>query len=305
MVELRTILRNSILVGPLVWGLSSPALANDIIDDCNQTCEASCPEPPVDCRNPVGGSNECLLGADVFCSASEGPIILKDTTDLNLRGHEITCTDAVKCDYNAIEFAGTNNQVTSDGTHDTTDPEAVISGPFTTGVHCFSKTGSIVEHVTIKHVLTGIEDCKKTRQNVISDAQRLLLGFVNYGIRTGGVGTSGNLIDDNYVADRAQAIITDSTKTINVRGNVIHRAIIAIDLGVGQSSNKGNVDSNILFSTGTGDPNDIFGGGILIQTSATDNGSYQDNFCDEDHADCPTCISDDRCEPYTSPFMGP
>lgn len=285
---LRAIALSFGLLAPAVFASTASAQTN-IITACGQTCEDDCGIPS--CKKAISG--KCVLTSNVSCTSGQGAIRLVGGNDLDLQGYDVTCTatSPSSCIYPAIDIVDPNSKVTSS---DDDDP-SVISGPFLTGVDCLAEANAIVEHVTINDGIFGILNCETVRHNVIGPSSDLLWGG-NMGISTGGV-ANGESITENYISGRTLPIFSTSALTLNVEKNVIQTngSSIAITLASGQSSSAGNVRFNIFF----GDA-----GTTLFSTPGTDVVNYDGNFCDPSHPDCGTCIGDDRCMPYTSPFIG-
>jgi hypothetical protein len=280
------------LATTIALGMSSVAMANDVIDDCGQSCEDDCGVDP-DCREAVSG--KCKLTADITCDETESAISLISGNDLDMKGFDITCT-ATTCGYAAVTMTDAGTTVTSDGSGD--DGEAVISGKFDVGVACGLEANSTVEKITVLDGLTGIQNCKTVKNNVVGPSTQFALG-TNLGISTTGIANS--VFSDNYVSGRGFGILNSGSATLDVLRNVIHTdvSVAAIWLGGGAgSSANGNAKFNVVFADG------YDSSATVITISGTNNVTFDGNFCDEDHPNCASCISGSRCEPFVSPFQG-
>ncbi|MBY0276431.1 hypothetical protein K2Z84_13880 [Candidatus Binatia bacterium] len=110
--------------------------------------------------------------------------------------------------------------------------------------------------------------------------------------------TSTDSVTDNFLTGYDYPIVTSSTQPIDVLRNVINTSatLYPITLGSGVTSVYGNVKRNVFFGGATS----LF----LVGGSTTDHVIYEGNYCDPNESSCSACLSQGRCQPYTSPFLG-
>lgn len=278
-----------------VLALAAPAMANNVIDGCGQTCEIDCGADP-NCREASGG--KCVLTDDVTCDSSESAIELLSGNDLEMAGFDITCTEEApdSCPYAAILVIDSGSKITSDGSED--DGEAVISGRFFFGVDCDLNASSIVENITVFDGISAIRDCRTVRNNVIGPSSQFYL-LANFGISTEGIGGSDSF-RNNSIEGRVFPISNNGSNSLAIEGNVINTDATnrAITLGNATGGADGVAKFNVFFGTGAS------ASAVLFQIYGEDSVVYSRNYCNGDHPDCAACIAAGRCEPYTSPFPG-
>lgn len=294
-IHARLLVHGAIMVG--LWGMPDGVIANDVIDDCGQTCEVDCGSDP-SCRKAVNG--KCKLTADVSCDDTESTIELLSGNDLEMQGYDINCTETSpdECNYAAITMSGTGSKVTSDNSG---EAEAVIDGRFDTIIDCASKTASQVEDISVFDGFIALKNCAKVDSVVIGpSSQGDPLYGTTFGISTAGVAGT-DFIKNSYISGRVFSVFHSGSTTYDVQNNVFHTdtTLTAVTIGSGQTGTiNGNAKFNIFFSDGFSSVAKLF------TIGGTDSVNFDGNFCDEDHPDCADCITDDRCEPYTSPFAG-
>lgn len=298
-MNLKDRIRSKVLVVAVSWlavlGLASFAAAyTNEINGCNQTCETDCTSKGTSCRQASGSPAKCILGTDVSCTNGGGSIELASGNDLDLNGHDITCTETLPstCAYPAILMGSSATKVTD------SVGGSVISGPFRIGVDCAGKSTSIVEKLTINDGLYATVSCQTVRNNIIGGTAQYNIYGTNFGIYTVGISASDS-ISENYVEGRVWPIFSESSVALDVQKNVLRgTGLSAFYFGYGQANAYGNAKFNIVFNT--------WGSTTVVSapSGAGDHVSYDGNFCDPGISGCATCISSGKCMPYTAPFTG-
>jgi hypothetical protein len=257
----------TIIVGTF---MATSAFATCFISSCNAvTCSADAELlNSIDCTNiPSGG------------------ITLASGADLDLHGHDITCTS--NCPSIAVTMTGTSSIVKN-----LVPGENKISGAFGTLVDCASKTGSRVTGIRLEQTSSGYgtNNCAKVDSNVLMGN---LVGSL--GIGTGGVANS-DLIDNNYVQGWGIGIGVAGSHQMEIDDNVVVVHAITGTSVIGINANSSGA-TNVMNDTFFGDSGDLitFGGSVLCGT----------NFCDPSATACTTCISVGCCTPATAPMVGP
>jgi hypothetical protein len=292
-------------VGTVVLlGWTLPANATHEVVSCNDFCATNCSGQGSNCRTAVSGS--CLLSPGpsgvLVCNAGEGPIHLKDGTDLDMHGHTIKCADGVDCG-DAIVMDSTGSSVYNG----VSTSEAVITGGFIIGVNCGAFNNTSVIGIKISKVIMGIANCKTVLNNVVRDLGRTYLA-ANWGIYTVGITASGDDIRDNYIEGRLYGIQIDGTTKPTVQNNVIHTTHYG-SCGI-RLTNSGS-QAKLLDNTVLGTGNAGFTGVrkvICLPSPAPTAAQFSGNLCDEDHPDCIPCTqtlvgSSNVCVPMTAPYL--
>jgi hypothetical protein len=251
------------------------------ITACGQKCQTGGCGADTSCR--TASSGKCTVGGNISCTSAQSTIQLIDGTDLDLQGYDITCTSG-PCTYDAITFYNSNSKVTT-----STGGPAVVGGPFNSSVNCGNKSGSIVENITAAGGIIGIYNCQTVRNDVIDGQGVMVWGVIASGI------TSSDEVTDNFVTGAYYPIVTSTSQPVEILRNVVNTAgsVYGMTLGSGVSTANGNVKFNVFYGDST-----------LFVTAGTDSNAYDGNYCDPNQASCSTCISNGRCMPYTSPFVG-
>lgn len=280
-----------------VLGWSAPSHAGHSILTCEATCEVDCDDPGSgpNCHEAEGG--ECILATDITCSSTTDPaIVLRDGQDLDMDDHDINCQSGVNCATGVfMEDSGSKVQNLSSG-------EAGILGKFFYGVDCDLNGSSQVLGIRIEDSLVGVKDCKTVKQNVITGLGRNYL-TLNWGIQTEGVTVSGDLISDNYFADKSRSIWVTGDDKVEANDNVIHTSgwgACAVELATSNSRTiaQGNTIQGIG-NAGFGSIKEIF----CLPTVEPTGISLSGNLCNRDHPDCAACITAGFCEPFVAPFL--
>lgn len=265
---------------------------------CGQYCASACPTPPGNCIVGSGSPKTCTLTGDLHCTSANTAGWGLSTTSttgivIDLSGYNVLCdeTPPNNCNYPAISLdsSASGQKVTNSNA-----TEAVIDGPFYSGVDCNLAAGSTVEKITVLDPIIGILDCKTVTNNVLGAAYDSLLGG-QWGVWTAGM--TGDSIVNNSVSGRTIPITTGgSTK---IWGNVIDTAGAAFGVYVNGSGST-NIKYNVFFGPG------YDASAKLVTVTGTDNGTYEKNLCDIHHPDCASCIAStpQHCTPYTAPFAG-
>jgi hypothetical protein len=287
------------------WLLGSyPALATHDITSCNDFCDTDCTGQGSNCRTADGGACQLSGGQSgvIVCGAGDGPIRLKNGTNLDMHGFTIQCADGVNCG-DAIVMESTGSKVYNG----VSNGEAVITGGFLVGVNCGLYNSSEVIGITVAKTVVGIKDCKRVLNNVVKTLGRTYLTG-NWGIQTSGVTATGDVIEGNYIEGHLYGIYIAGTTKPTVQDNVIHTTHYGA-CGV-QITNSGS-EAKILGNTVLGTGNGGFTGVkkiICLPSPAPTGAEFSGNVCNEDHPDCISCTQTEvggntLCVPFTSPFL--
>ena len=276
--------------------VSTAALGQNNITDCNDFCDIDCSGQGDHCKTAVQG--ECEVTASVLtCGAGEGPILLKSGTDLDLNGQTIECESGVNCG-DAIKMEDTNSRI-----YNSDSVPATITGRFGDGVDCGGFNGSKVEGITIHNSYVGIRNCKIIEENVITGIGRIDLFTANYGVVSSGVTTSGDTVQRNYFEGKLVPIRYTGDGKPKIRDNVIHTDHYGLWVfDVSDSDSEPTIESNIVLGTGSA----LSGTRLIVRLpSPPPSGatSISGNICNEDHNDCQNCQDDGHCVAYESPFL--
>lgn len=234
------------------------------ITSCTQTCTAN-----------------CFLNAEISCGAYQG-ITLNAGYNLDMCGHDITCTSGTCFANSAITMAGNSSKVfNSLATGPYADPSK-ISGLFISGVDCDLKTGSQVIGIRVENAAYGVIDCAKVENNTFFNN--------NAGVISSGVANT-DVISDNYFETTGRGVDFNGTESIEISHNVFN-ATEGIYL-----SSTGAVDvlSNVIFGASS--------------TPITDNGysNFVSNVCDPSNTStygCGYCQSQGWCQGTGAPYSG-
>lgn len=280
----------------LLFGAALPAYASHAIFACGKVCEADCDDFPYpDCVEAEGG--ECYLYNNVETNSTTTPCVrLRDGMDLNMNGKTITCQSGVDCHHAVQMESGSGGRVKNDST-----TEALITGRFFAGVECQLLPSSDVTGIRIVDTLVGVSNCKTVKNNVITGLGRTYLTG-NFGISTSGVTASGDLLQENYIADKSYGIYINGTDAVEARDNVLHTTMWT-QCGVAlTASSEAVINGNTFLGVGNagfGTTRKI----ICLPNPEPTQDVYSGNICDKDHPDCAACISGGRCMPFTAPFV--
>ena len=278
-------------------GWATPAQASHTISTCQATCEVDCDDPGSgpNCHEAEGG--ECLVATDLTCSSTTQPaIVLEDGMDLDLDDHYITCASGVNCS-DGIDITSSGSKV-----YNGSSGEAGVLGKFFYGVDCNLHGNSQVLGIRIEDSLVGVKDCKTVKQNVIVGLGRTYL-TVNWGIQTAGVTNTGDLISENYFADKSRAVFVAGDKKVEVNDNIIHTTgwgACAVELA--SSTSEAIAKRNTILGVGNagfGSTREIF---CLPATEPTGINLFG-NVCNRDHPDCAACGTAGFCEEFVAPFL--
>jgi hypothetical protein len=280
-----------LFVGLFLLGWSVPAYA-DAINDCDSCCQnncGSCKHGETNCVEKTSG--RCTLHADITCDSSDPGIYLDDNANLDMIGHDITCSGT--CNYAAVTApAGETNRVyNSDGSF-----ESAISGAFAKGVDCDNDKADQVDGIAIgirdgvSDPVTdyGTHDCRKVFDNVIvGDGSADSVGIWHDPVAT------SDQVTDNYIEGFDTGIDLVYSVAIDVQRNVLHTGSmgIAIDLFGGTAQ---DVSDNIFLGTGAD------ASAVLIDAGT----NFSGNIADVDHPDFEDCVDDGKCVGLTAPYPG-
>jgi hypothetical protein len=95
--------------------------------------------------------------------------------------------------YSAIVMGASGSKVTNSSTTD----ESVVSGPFTVGVECAGYGSSVVEKLTVRGVIRGVNNWLTVRNNIIGPSAYLNFLGINFGISTGGISNAESITDND------------------------------------------------------------------------------------------------------------
>lgn len=254
---------------------------------------------------PATCSSNCYLQNNFTCTNGQG-VTLNSGANLDMNGHSISCVSA-RCDAAAaVTINGNGSKVYNA----LAGFEAVITGPFTTGVQCNNKTSSEVAGIAIKHIgdgttggVNGVVDCAKVHDNVF-----LAQGTASNGIAVSSLNGTANsdFVRDNYIDDWFGAIyVLARTKNMTVEHNLItlrnHAPSSTFGIvAVNSPGTSSTVESNVFMGDATSSsPIAVTGSGALTTT-------FDQNFCDPTLGTaCSDCVSAGQCENPAAPFTMP
>jgi hypothetical protein len=281
----------------LILGSPVTSSADDTIDTCQATCETNCADggSGPNCHEAVSG--RCTLIDDLTCSSTTtASIRLRDGTDLDMNGHTITCAANVDC-TSAVEMNAANSKVIN------LDPgEAEITGGYVYGVNCGLTSGSEVTGIKITNTIVGAQDCKTVKNNVITGLGRLYI-VGNWGVTTNGVSASGDVISQNYIADKYTGVLVYGDDAVEVSENTIQTTSYGVcGVQLYSAGSTADVLNNIIF--GVGQP--VFGATPMIfclNATPPTGADLAGNQCDVDHPDCDDCQDAEHCLPPIAPWV--
>jgi len=287
----------------LTLGWANTSHANHTFSECEITCESDCDDAGsgvngsgLRCHEAEGG--ECILSANITCNSPSNPIVkLRDGMDLDLHGHTITCTNNVDCDDGVVMEHSSTKVYNGDE-----ENEAGILGRFNNAVNCQLYGTTEVKGIRMENGIVGTRDCKWVHQNVMVGLGRVYQTG-NWGVITNGVTASGDVIEDNYIADKASAVLVYGTDTVQVSNNVVHTTVWT---QCGVNILDANATTEVLGNTFLGVGNQGFSGIrkiICLNATPPTGVDLAGNICDKDHPNCASCQTSGACTPFTAPFL--
>lgn len=253
---------------------------------------------------PASCSSNCYLQNNFTCTNGQG-VTLNSGADLDMNGHSITCTSG-SCSNAAVTINSSGSKVynTLNGF------EAVITGPFATGVDCNNYTSSEVTGISVRGIGSsglgyGVDSCAKVHDNVFSGTGNAA-GYSGTAVFVYGGTADSDYVRDNFIDGWVFGIqLLDVVKNVSVDHNLITIRSVALTTPSGillsNTTDSGvAIENNIVMGDATaGYPIAAPGGGPPSSV-------YEANYCDPTLGTaCSNCISAGYCTDPVAPFVMP
>jgi hypothetical protein len=248
---------------------------------------ASCATGPFVTSCPSTCTTNCYLHGNVSCTSGHG-ITLNSGAKLDMCGFSLICTDPVLCSLPAAVYM----TASSSAVLNSSSAPGIISGLWTQGIDCSSKTGTKVTGIRFDGPAFAITDCAKIEQNVIVNGNNAIY------IYAGAANT--DVIDNNYISVIGAGILVDSGDIykITIDHNIIATGSTGYDaIDVSRTSATSYTISNNIFFSQVGT--------VPIVPSLYWPGTYSDNYCDPNSSACAACVSNGYCASPPVPFVLP